>query len=297
VPVWTFGNALALLFALRLLPFSTRSQSMLALFVLLELLTSLQNSQSNGLMAGLFIAAWACMQKGKVHWAALWLVVATFIKVYGAVGFCIFLFYPGKLRFTAWTIAWSLFFAFIPLLVTPFSTLIWQYHNWMVMMGEDQSVSYGLSVMGWLHSWFGLNSGKTIVSISGILLFLIPFARYNLYKEELYKILILAFMLIWVIIFNHKAESPTFIIAVIGVGIWYFAMPRTIWRRVMLAAVFIFTIMSPSDLFPPFIRQNLFQPYTIKAVPCIIVWCIVFIDLMTLKKGSGNEPLPTTKSL
>ncbi len=286
VTIWTLINTIALFFAVRTLPFSNRKQNMLLLFVMIELLTSLQNTQSNGLMAGLFIGAYSSMQKGKMQWATLWLVIATFIKIYGAVGFCLFLFYPDKLRVFAYAILWSFIFFFIPILVTPFNTLIWQYHNWVSMMAEDQSVSYGLSVMGWLHSWFGIDKGKSVVSVLGLILFFIPFARISLYKNQAYRLLMLASMLLWVIIFNHKAESPTFIIAVAGVGIWYFSGEPLLWRRLLLLMVFLFTIMSPTDLFPPIIRENIFKPFTIKAIPCIIVWCVVFVELIGMK----NEP-------
>src|SRR6185436_4649713 len=106
--------------------------SLLSWFVLLELLTSMQNAQSNGLMAALIIAAFAHLNKGKVHWAALWLVIATFIKVYGAIVFCLFLFYPGRLKFMGYAILWTIFFALIPLVATPLPTLIWQYQNWLI---------------------------------------------------------------------------------------------------------------------------------------------------------------------
>jgi hypothetical protein len=144
--------------------------------------------------------------------------------------------------------------------------------------------------MGWLHSWFGVNSGKGIVNVIGIVLFLVPFARWKLYKDHVYKLLILAFMLIWVIIFNHKAESPTYIIAIAGAGIWYFSMPVKKWRNILLAVVFIFTCLSPTDLFPPFIRHNFFVPYAIKAIPCILLWCIIWVELMTIK-GQSIPPV------
>ena len=104
-----------------------------------------------------------------------------------------------------------------------------------------------------------------------------------MYKEAVFKMLILASMLIWVVIFNHKAESPTYIIAVAGVGIWYFATPRAGWRTILLFTVLVFTSLSNTDLFPPYIKEHFFMPYTIKAVPCIIAWGVVFVELMLLK--------------
>jgi len=290
--IWNILNALTVFMAIRLLPYTVKTQCLILLFAALELLTSMQNAQSNGLMCGLMIAAYGCMQRNKAIWATLWLVLATYIKVYGAVGFCLFLFYPGKPRFILYAIFWTVIMAILPLLVTPFHTLIWQYQNWVVLMKADAIASYGISVSGWLHSWFGIEA-KTYITIAGLLLFLLPFARFRLYRNEVYKMLMLASMLIWVIIFNHKAESPTYVIAVAGVAIWYFAMPPTVWRRSLFWLTFIFTSLATTDIFPPYVRIHYLVPYTIKAVPCIIVWCAVLIDMLRLKQ---NEQLFNTQA-
>ena len=148
----------------------------------------------------------------------------------------------------------------------------------------DASAATGISVAGWLHTWFGIDA-KSIVSVVGLALFLVPFIRYKLYQDELYKILTLAGMLVWVIIFNHKAESSTYIIAVAGVGIWYFASPRLGWHTALMLLVLVFTCLSGTDFFPPYVKKHFVYPYTIKAVPCIIVWCVIFAELLTIKPG------------
>lgn len=284
--IWNLINAMALLFALRMLPFTLKVRSMLGWYVAIEMLTSMQNAQSNALMAGLMIAAFCCMQRGKVQWATLWLVLATFIKLYGAIGFCLFLFYPNKLKFILFSALWTVILFALPLVATPLHTLLWQYQNWKVMLAADQAGSYGLSVMGWLHSWFGVKEGKSIVTLTGIALFLLPFIRFRMYRNQVFHLLTLASMLIWVIIFNHKAESPTFVIAVAGVGIWFFSRPYTTWRAVLLWGVFIFTTMSVTDIFPPVVKHGFFIPYSIKVVPCIAVWAVLVAELLTLKKDA-----------
>ena len=283
--IWNILNALALFLAVRMLPISVKNQCWVLLFVVLELITSMQNAQSNGLMCGLMIAAYGCMQRNKIVWATLWLVVATYIKVYGAIGFCLFLFYPGKLKFILYAALWTVLFTVLPLIVTPWHTLVWQYQNWAWLMKADAADSQGVSVAGWLHSWFGYG-GKIYITIAGMLLFLLPLARYRMYGNQVYRMLMVASMLIWVIIFNHKAESPTYIIAVAGVGIWYFARPAMTWRTVLLWLTFIFTILATTDIFPPDIRHHYMLPYTIKAVPCILVWCALTAELMTMKGNS-----------
>lgn len=282
--IWDILNAITVFLAIRMLPFTQRKQSLLLWFVAMELLTCLQNSQSNGLMCGLMIAAYASLQRGKALWATLWIVLAAYIKVYSIICCGLFLFYPGFFRSVFYTIMWTVVLAALPLLVTPFGTLAWQYHNWVDLMKADAVAATGMSVAGWLHTWFGIDNVKGVVSIAGVLLFLLPFVRFGMWRNNAYRILMLASMLVWVVIFNHKAESPTFIIAVAGAGIWYYARPRAAWRTALLIAVLLFTSFSTTDLFPPYVRTNFIYPFTIKAVPCIIAWFVILAELMLMKK-------------
>ena len=282
--LWNLLNVITLFFAIRMLPFSVKTQCILLWFMAFEMLTSIQNSQSNCLMGGLIILAYGCMQQQKILLATLWLVVATYIKVYGAIGFCLFLFYPGKLKFVLYATLWTVVLAALPLCVTTYSNLVQQYHNWADLLRADATAATGISVAGWLNKWFGFSNIRGYVTVTGLVLFLLPLVRFGLYRNEVFKLLMLAFMLIWVIIFNHKAESPTYIIAVAGVGIWYFALPKAAWRTGLLWLVFIFTSLSATDIFPRYIRMHFIYPYAIKAVPCILVWCVVLIELMLLKK-------------
>jgi hypothetical protein len=116
---------------------------------------------------------------------------------------------------------------------------------------------------------------------------LLPFGKY---KWQWYQLSLLASTLIWVIIFNHKAESPTFVIAVCGVLIWYFnGLPRVGWHKVILWSVIVFTSLSVTDLFPPYVRSQVFIPYAVKAVPCIVVWVIIWIELLVTPSVENSK--------
>ena len=42
-----------------------------------------------------------------------------------------------------------------------------------------------------------------------------------------------------------------------------------------------FFSLSPSDLFPAFIRKELVQPYALKALPVVLVWLKLCFEMMT----------------
>lgn len=281
--LWNVLNAIVLFYSIKMLPLGKRQISYFLLFIIIELITSLQNSQSNAMMAGLMIASFGFMERDKPQWATLLLVVASFIKIYGAAGFALFLFYPQKPRFILYAAIWTVIIAAMPLLVTPPETLLMQYQSWGRMLQEDQAASYGLSVMGWLNKWFGIQEGKNIVTLIGALLFFLPFTRIKMYQNQAYRLLTLGFILIWVIIFNHKAESATFIIAVCGICVWYFARPATKTRTTILWMAFVFVCLSATDLMAP-LRKIFLEPYAIKPFACIVIWCIASGEIMTLTK-------------
>lgn len=151
------------------------------------------------------------------------------------------------------------------------------------MLQADHAGSIGMSVAGWVESWFGFTPNKTAITLGGVVVFCLTYLNQKAWKVQGFKLLMLASALLWVVIFNHKAESPTFIIAVAGVAIWYFNQPKSTLNTILLALVFVFTCLSPTDLFPPDIRNSFVTPYQLKVLPCILVWLKIVYDQLTYK--------------
>jgi hypothetical protein len=121
------------------------------------------------------------------------------------------------------------------------------------------------------------------VTLSGVLLLLLPLIHKRRYGDPTYRLLYLSSVLIWMVIFNHKAESPTYIIAITGIGIWYFSQRPEPLNTVLLIASFLLITMSVSDLVPPAVRNGFIRPYGIKAVMAIVVWCRIIYEQLTLR--------------
>jgi hypothetical protein len=94
-----------------------------------------------------------------------------------------------------------------------------------------------------------------------------------------------------VVIFNHKAESPTFIIAISGVAIWFFSQPRNTVNIVLLALALVLTQLSPTDLFPSSIKSSVFIPYVLKVVPIILIWIKLLYDTFQTTDNSKTISL------
>ncbi|MDQ3108958.1 MAG: DUF2029 domain-containing protein [Bacteroidota bacterium] len=280
---WNLLNVLVLFYALWKLPAQTGKARLFILgFILIELLSSIHNSQSNALLAGLILFAFIALEKKRTAIAALLIVLTIFIKIFGLVALCIFIFYPHKLKAILYTICWTILFAALPLLFISASQLTFLYHSWLDLLKNDHSMSVGFSVGGWLYSWFGIEA-KNLTVIIGAALLLIPLLNFKYFNELKYRLWFLSSILIWMVIFNHKAEQPTFIIAVAGIAIWFFSQKFKIENIILLALVFVFTVLSATGIFEQEFREKYIEEYVLKAVPCILVWFKITADLLFYK--------------
>ena len=283
--IWNLLNAFVLFFALWKLPFSSDKKRIWAfLFLVIELVTSLQNAQSNGLMSGLIILAFVYLEKKNIALATLCIVATIFIKLFGIVAFALFLFYPNKLKSALYSLGWILLLGVLPLILISPEQLTFLYKSWGNLLQNDHSISIGFSVSGWLFTWFGLNL-KTVSLVVGTFLFCVPFIHYKYFNEVRFKLLYLASILLWIVIFNHKAESPTFVIAVTGVAIWFFTQEFNKLNFSFLILALLFTVLAATDLFPKFIRDDYFIPYVVKAIPCIFIWGKITWELIFYSKN------------
>jgi hypothetical protein len=293
--VWNIINAFVFLVAIYYLPRLTLTQKgVILLICLIEFMTSIQNQQSNALLAGLIILTFGLLEKRNYWLATFCIVFSIYIKVFGIVGLALFLFYPEKWKLALYTLGWSLLLFVLPLLFINFDQLLFLYKSWGHLLDNDHTVSYGFSVMGWLHTWFGYDPGKQIILIIGVLLFLVPMVRIKEYKNLTFRFLTLTSVLLWVIIFNHKAESPTFIIAMAGIAMWFITSEKNAVNIILFASAFILTSISPTDLFPKFIRDEYVTPFVLKAFPCILIWLKIIWDMVILK--TDHLALDTTKA-
>ncbi len=282
--LWNMLNAMLLLLAVVILPKpGLKMKAAMLLFMTVELVSSVQNSQSNALMAALIILTFVFLERRNYLLAPLFLMVAVFIKPFALVALALYLLYPGKLKLAAMTLFWFLVLLAAPLLVVSFSSLESQYHSWFTLLQSDHTASVGLSVMGLINSWFGTEVNKLFMMAVAATLFMVPFLRVKCYGDFLFRVNLLCSVLIWVVIFNHMAEPPTFIIAMSGVAIWFFSQSANRVNTILAISAFVLTSLSPTDIFPATFRDEVLVPWCIKVVPCIVIWGKIIYDLLNSK--------------
>ncbi len=278
--LWNLTNVLLVYLAIKKLPYmNDRNKKIMLWFVLPELILCAQSVQSNAIIAALFVLTYTAFENKNVIAAAIFIGLATCIKPYAIIIAFIFLFYPYKFRFVIASLFTALALIALPLVLTSYSNLHQQYLSWFSMMSNDYSNSTGLSVMALVNDISRTPIDKNIVILIGTILTFSTAIFYKKYEDSNFRVLFVSLLMIWVVIFNHKSESPTFIIPVIGVALWFFSRKVTTLNFILLMLVLVFCQLSSSDIFPAFIRHEIFNKIHIKVIPCFLVWIVVLVKM------------------
>jgi len=278
--LWEIALTLALFYAIRKIPFEDRKLIFIYWFCAHELLTALFMSQFNIAIVAIILATFYCIEKEKDIWAAFWIMLGTFVKLYGIVGLAFFFFSKHKGKFILSLIGWAVLMFIAPMVISSPEYVISQYYEWwnsLVSKNADNAFAYSqnISLLGMVRKISQCSSYSDLwLIIPGLIIFGLPYLRFKQYKYKTFRFTLLASVLMFVVLFSTGSESSTYIISFVGVAIWYVAAPwkRSKWDIALLVFAFILTSMSPSDLFPSFIRKNYVVPYALKALPCVIIW-------------------------
>ena len=68
-----------------------------------------------------------------------------------------------------------------------------------------------------------------------------------------------------------------------GVALWFIRSEKNALNITLFVLAFVLTTLSPTDLFPRFLREEYVTPYTLKGVPCILIWGKILYDMFRLK--------------
>ena len=292
IPLWGLFNAGILAWAITQLPLKSSQINAVLWICLHELLTTLLGLQFNPMMTAIIILSFVYIEKGKDFWSAFFIVLGVFVKLYGIVGLAFFFFSKNKIKFILSLLFWSIVLFSLPMLISSPEYIIQTYQEWFARLIEKNNENTGLSsyqdisLMGMVRRFF---QDSTIPNlpflIGGVFLFGLQYLRIKEYKEETYRVMLLASVLIFTVIFSSGSESPTYIIAFVGVAIWFVIQPKPISNLYIGLFIFalILTSLSPSDLIPKYLKDNYIRPYALKALPCVLIWFAIVYEMLKNK--------------
>lgn len=249
--------------------------------VFLDTIGSMQNAQSNALSAGLVILAFGFLYARQEVRASVAIAVGAAIKIFPLAAAVFAVFRPYRLpRFALVGLGVATAFLAAPILVLTPSELLDQYRSWSAISSSD-ALMRGYSVMAQIHLWTGTDWPNWPVQVIGLAVLVAPLSRISRLGVERFRLLFLASVLMFCVLFNHKAESPSFVVGAAGVAIWFVTTRRD--RLAWTAFVFfvVGTVLSSSDLMPELLQENFFEPYRFKTVPLLVIWILTQFGLWT----------------
>lgn len=295
--LWCLVLSFFLYLAIRRSLLTNRQQLFVFWFCAHELLTALYMQQFNIAIAAIILLAFFLIEQERDTSAAFFIVLGTLVKLYGVVGLAFFFFSKHKVRFVLSLLGWGVVLFLLPMLISNVEYITGQYAEWFnCLMGkndENMMASHqNISLLGMVRKISGCTTYSDLwLIVPGLLLFAAPYLRFSQYKFMAFRQTLLASVLMFVVLFSTGSESSGYIIALIGVVIWYTCVPwqRTRWDIALLVFVFILSSLSPSDLFPAALRREWVQPYALKALPVAVVWLKLCYEICLKQYGTPES--------
>ena len=231
--------------------------------------------------------------KERDGYATFFIVVGTLVKLYGIVGVAFFFFSKHKMRYITSLVIWFILLSCLPMIISSLEYQILQYQEWLTNLIDKNannilSGAQNISFMGMITKIiYGVSDGKIIYDASwiilpAIILMTTGYFRISQWRSPMFRMQILAAVMMFVVLFSTGSESSGYITPFVGICIWFCCVPwqRSHWDIILMVFAFIVTSMSPSDLFPAYIRKELIQPYALKALPITLIWIKLAYELI-----------------
>lgn len=282
--LWDVFNALVLGFAVLSIP-HVNKRALFVLYIIISAYSSFQSCQTNPLIAALAVFFVNCMLSSRLNMAAFTMALSACIKIYGCFPLVLLVFFPQQkyrvaIRFTLFLIILCL----LPSGVVGWKHLYFLYHSWGIVLSNDSKL-LGLSMMQFMTFILNIKLVNSIFyelillcAIVGYIIYLSRIARIKaiLLSQIIYKVL--SIVLIFMVIFNHKAEQQTYIIAYVGVAIWFFTnIKNSIFNKLLILTIFIFSLLTATRL-SSLVLKNFIFASAIQAFLCFIVMIIICIE-------------------
>lgn len=295
--LWDALNTMLLAVAIvKLLP-DRRGDAVLAL-TFLEMFGSMQHSQSNSLLAALVILAFLALESQRQVGAAVALAVGTAVKIFPIAGVMMALPRPRRLRFAIVCALVLIVVLGLPFLVVSPHEVKAQYTSWLTMLPPDAvadtAAGRGMHTGGvpeMLHLWFGVQSTPFVSEVGGVVLLVLPLiARFRRWGDADFRLRFLCSLLVFLVIFNHRSESPSFVIAVAGIAIWFvISTPDALTISLIVATVALVSIGASSAV-PNAVRVGIVMHYRLKNLPCAVAWIVMQAELWGWRPSRPTRP-------
>ncbi len=296
--LWNVTLTVLLYVSVRTSRFSKWEQLFILWFAAHDLLTCLFMQQFNIAVAALILLSFTLVEREKDFAATFCIAIGVFVKLLGVVGLVFFFFSKHKGKFILGLLLWSALLFVLPMLLSSPDYVISQYGEWYHSLLSKNSTNIGsrlsmnnVSLLGFIRRLFDNASYSDMwIILVGLVVETFCFFRISQWKHVAFRKMVLVQMLLFVILFSTGTENSSYVIAAVGIALWYSSVPwkRNKWDVLLIVVAFIASLF-PTDIFPASLRHEVLQPYSLRAVPVIFIWLKLSYEM--LRKDYSDTPL------
>ena len=270
-----------------------------------ELTGAIQNFQTNALIAGLFLVAYNSFRKVRFLPALLAVATAFFIKIFAMallpLGWVATRTARQRWVYLGLGLLVFVFIFAIPGFFVGFDNLLWQYQNYLRLQGQDnaeQTMGF-YSLMHIVAAVTGLKIKNIYFQLIGAGVVLLPFllnTGRRLWQERPQALF--ASSVLFMLVFNHRSESETFIIGMVGFMVWWLEEPRTMGRWALLLFNLACVSLLYGDVLSGDQKVHYLEPIFLKIWGVVLTWFIIQYQIWreVMRDILGKRSSPTSSS-
>jgi Glycosyltransferase family 87 len=289
--LWNVCMAALLYLAVRRIGLARERRLLVLLVCSVELMNANWSNQFNPAIAAFLLLTFASVEDGKDFVAPLWILVGAFVKLYSVVGLLFLFFAKSKRAFMAGCVTWAVVLFLAPMVISSPEYVLQTYRDWFMILAEKNShnisifTSQDISIPGVFRRATGLPLPGGWFQLVGITLVLAPFLRVGQYQHRQFRVLTLASLLMFIVLFSSGSESSTYVICATGAGLWLAQQEEPFRpRNALLIAALLLAGLAPTDLLSVNVRL-VANRYALKAIPYAVTWLLLCRDLLTRDFG------------
>ena len=290
--LWQLLNGLLLFYALTRALHGKAADLAIAA-VSLEVWRSMQNSQSNALVAATIVLAFVALEGRKRLAAACWIALGASIKIFPAISSVFALPARERWRVATLTTAALVVAILLPAFITGPAQLLEQYRSWIALERVDHT-AHLQSMMAMLHTIPGFPAFPNIViELLGLGVLMLPLVvRPEGWSDRPFRLNMLSSVLLYVVLFNPQAERASYVIAFTGIAIWYASTPRSRLDDALFG--FAFLAITVSSLLVPgqWIRSPVVTVVRL-VLPCALIWIRLQVLMLWSERAITSAATPS----
>lgn len=269
--LWISVTAIGCYIIFRQLPMLDSDRKVFIFLIMFDVMNNLTHTQTNPLLFAFMLMSWTMLAKHKPFWAALFMTLSFLIKGYGGIVGLLVFYYKDWYKVILYGIFWMVAINSLLLLFMPFDAALQYYKDWLAIISSD-TIKESYSVYGLVKNlhW---NISETYILLTAFITLVAYVVMQYISGAKTMKHLV-AFLLVWVTVFNRASEPATYIIAMGGAIIWYLSRPKNTVSTIIFWLTITISTLIPTDIWPYF--DKIKYDYYLKSIFCLLILTDMF---------------------